>query len=338
MSAVVLVTGGAGYIGSHACKALAQAGHIPVTLDNMSLGHAWAVRFGPLVRGDLRDEDALDQAFRWYAPDAVMHFAGLSNVAESVVRPAAYYDNNVGGAQALLEAMRRHGCKSIIFSSTCATYGLPQAAPMPDDHPQAPINPYGRTKLMVERLLAHYEESFGVNHVALRYFNAAGAEPEAGLGEAHNPETHLIPLAVMAALGLRGALNVFGTDYDTPDGTAVRDYIHVADLARAHVLAMDWLLAGEPSQAMNLGTGCGHSVLEVIQAVERATGRSVPAVDRPRRAGDPPMLVASAQRAAERLGWRPNITRLEDMVDDARRFLERKTRVRAGRELLAAVG
>jgi UDP-glucose-4-epimerase GalE len=338
MSAVVLVTGGAGYIGSHACKALALAGHVPVTLDNMSLGHPWAVRFGPLVRGDLRDDVLLDQTFNRFAPDAVLHFAGLSNVGESVAKPAAYYDNNVAGALSLLEAMRRHGCKHIIFSSTCAAYGVPQRIPIPDDHPQAPINPYGRSKYMVERLLAHYEAAHGVRHVALRYFNAAGAEPDAGLGEAHNPETHLIPLAVMAALGMRDELRVFGTDYDTPDGTAVRDYIHVTDLARAHIQAMDWLLAGEPSQAVNLGTGRGHSVLEVVKAVEEATGRSVPAVDGPRRAGDAPVLVADASRAAQRLGWRPQITSLEDMVDDARRFLERKTPVRAGRSMLAAAG
>ncbi|HDQ41615.1 MAG TPA: UDP-glucose 4-epimerase GalE [Desulfonatronum sp.] len=317
MEHVVLVTGGAGYIGSQTCKALVQAGYRPVSLDNMVYGHEWAVRWGDLVRGDILDALTLDQVFLQYKPQAVIHFAAYAYVGESVIDPQKYYRNNVAGSLSILEAMRRHGCRHIVFSSTCATYGEPQEIPIPETHDQHPVNPYGWSKLMIERMLADFDSAYGIRHVALRYFNAAGADPEGEVGEDHQPETHLIPLAILAALGLRGPLFVFGRDYATSDGTAIRDYIHVADLAKAHVNALQFLLAEDRSDVFNLGTGTGQTVAQVVDAVERVGGAKVPRSDASRRAGDPPVLVAVADKARQVLGWRPELPDLENIVKTA---------------------
>jgi UDP-arabinose 4-epimerase len=320
----ILVTGGAGYIGSHACKALSRAGYEPVVFDNLSSGHASAVKWGPLAQGDIRDGAALDQAFHTFKPVMVMHFAAHAYVGESVHDPLKYYENNIGGTQSLLAAMKRNQVNSIIFSSTCATYGIPETVPIDEAAPQNPINPYGFTKLVVERMLADCAAAHGLSWCALRYFNAAGTDPEGELGEDHDPETHVIPLALQAALGSRSSFQVFGTDYDTPDGTAVRDYIHVSDLADAHVKAVTYLLKGGKSDAFNLATGKGVSVKELVRAVERATGRKVPAQFGPRRAGDPPVLFAVAQKAADVLGWRPAFVSIDDTVASAARWFERQ--------------
>ncbi|SMP76139.1 UDP-glucose 4-epimerase GalE [Desulfonatronum lacustre] len=317
MSDVILVTGGAGYIGSQTCKALAAAGYRPVTLDNLVYGHEWAVRWGELVKGDILDGAVLDALFATHAPKAVIHFAAYAYVGESVTDPQKYYRNNVAGSLSLLEAMLRHGCRRIVFSSTCATYGEPLEIPIPESHPQHPVNPYGWSKLMIEQMLRDFDAAYGLRHVALRYFNAAGADPDGELGEEHDPETHLIPLAVLAAQGKRGPLSVFGRDYPTPDGTAIRDYIHVADLARAHVAALRFLLDEDRSEAFNLGTGSGHSVRQVVDMVREVGGREVPTLDAPRRAGDPPALVAVADKARAVLGWEPSLPRLEDIVRTA---------------------
>jgi UDP-arabinose 4-epimerase len=316
----VLVTGGAGYIGSHTCKALAAAGHVPVTFDNLSTGHRDAVRWGPFVEGELADRALVERTLREQRIDAVIHFAASAYVGESMSDPAKYFRNNVVHTLALLEAMHAAGVRHIVFSSTCATYGVPRVVPIPEDHPQQPVNPYGESKLFVERALHWHGVAHGLHWLALRYFNAAGADPDGEIGEVHDPETHLIPLAIQAALGQRGPLQVMGTDYDTPDGTAVRDYIHVTDLADAHVRALAYLLGGGASGALNLGTGRGHSVREVIAAVAREAGRPVPAHDAPRRAGDPPALVAAPGRAAEVLGWHPEYSSLDTIVRTALRW------------------
>ena len=316
----VLVTGGAGYIGSHACKALHRAGYTPVACDNLVYGHPWAVRWGPLERGDIADRPWLDGLFARYQPVAVMHFAAYAYVGESVRDPGKYYRNNVAGTLTLLEAARDHGLGAFIFSSTCATYGVPARLPIAEDCPQAPINPYGASKLMIERMLADFEVAHGLRSMVLRYFNAAGADVEGEIGEDHAPETHLLPLAIAAAQGRGPELALFGTDYPTADGTAVRDYIHVSDLAQAHVLALEDLLAGGASAALNLGTGRGWSVREVIAAVAAVAGRPVPVREAPRRAGDPPVLVADPARAIARLGWRPVYAGLEEMVATAWRW------------------
>ncbi len=317
MSDAILVTGGAGYIGSQTCKALAAVGYRPVTLDNLVYGHEWAVRWGELVKGDILDGAALDALFTAHAPKAVIHFAAYAYVGESVTDPQKYYRNNVAGSLSLLEAMLRHGCRRIVFSSTCATYGEPLEIPIPESHPQYPVNPYGWSKLMIEQMLRDFDAAYGLRHVALRYFNAAGADPDGELGEEHDPETHLIPLAVLAAQGKRGPLSVFGRDYPTPDGTAIRDYIHVADLAQAHVAALRFLLDEDRSEAINLGTGTGHSVQEVVDMVQEVGGRKVPTLDAPRRAGDPPALVAVADKARAVLGWEPSLPRLRDIIRTA---------------------
>ncbi len=316
----VLVTGGAGYIGSHTCKALAAAGFTPVTVDNLVYGHEWAVKWGPLLKGDIQDGVRLDQAFDVYKPVAVIHFAAFAYVGESVASPDKYYGNNVAGTIALLNAMRRHQCRNLVFSSTCATYGVPQTVPIREDHEQRPINPYGWSKLMVEQIIRDYERAYGMRHVVLRYFNAAGADPEKQIGEDHDPETHLIPLVIQTVMKQRGYVEIFGTDYPTPDGTAIRDYIHVSDLATAHVLALQYLLDGEGSVAVNLGTGQGHSVLEVIRAVEAVSGAKVSARQSPRRAGDPPSLVADPSRAAATLGWRARFDSIDPIVESAFRW------------------
>jgi UDP-arabinose 4-epimerase len=313
----VLVTGGAGYVGSHACKALARAGFVPVTYDNLSNGHEWAVRYGPLERGDILDRQALDVAIARHAPVAVLHFAALAYVGVSVSDPATYYRNNVAGSLNLLEAMKDAGIGAIVFSSTCATYGVPPPAPISEGTPQHPINPYGATKLVVEWMLRDFAHAYGLRYAALRYFNASGADPDNEIGEAHFPETHLIPLALDAASGRGGELSVFGDDYDTPDGTCIRDYIHVSDLADAHVLALEALLAGMASNAFNLGNGNGFSVRDVLGAIRRATGLEVPHRIAPRRAGDPALLVADASRARDVLGWRPRHDDLDEIIRTA---------------------
>ena len=314
MSQAVLVTGGAGYIGSHACKALAGAGFQPVVFDNLSRGHREAVRWGPLVEGDLADRQRLCAALIEHKVEAVMHFAAYAYVGESVTDPALYYRNNLGGTLSLLEAMREAGIGEIVFSSTCATYGIPDGVPIREDAPQRPVNPYGETKLAIERALHWYAAAYGLRSVSLRYFNAAGADPEGEIGEHHEPETHLVPLVLQAALGHGPHIEIYGTDYPTPDGTAIRDYVHVCDLAIAHLRALERLRGGGGSAAVNLGTGQGHSVREVIAAAELASGRKVPARAAPRRPGDPPALVADPSLAAEILGWRAQHSDLDTII------------------------
>jgi len=324
MTQSVLVTGGAGYVGSHACKALAGAGYRPVVYDNLSRGHREAVRWGPLVEGDLHDSPGLAAALRAHKITAVMHFAALAYVGESMTDPETYYRNNVGGTLALLAAMREAEVARIVFSSTCAIYGVPDRVPIVETTAKAPLNPYGETKLAIERALRWYGEAYGLRSVSLRYFNAAGADPEGEIGEDHQPETHLIPLVLEAALGNRAQIDVFGTDYATPDGTAIRDFIHVQDLAEAHVKALDRLLGGGLSLTLNLGTGVGHTVREVIAAAERITGHRIPRREGPRRPGDPPVLVADASRAREVLGWTPGLSDLDTIIKTAWAWHTRK--------------
>ncbi len=313
----VLVTGGAGYIGSHACKSLAQEGYQPVAFDNLSSGHTWATKWGPLEQGDILDRAALDRAIGKHRPTACVHFAAFAYVGESVTDPGKYYRNNVVGSLTLLEALRDHGVDQIVFSSTCATYGVPDRVPIDETLTQTPINPYGATKLMVERMLADFQAAHQLRSVALRYFNAAGADPDVEIGEDHDPETHLVPLVLDAACGERDNITVFGTDYDTPDGTCIRDYIHVTDLAKAHVLALKALEQGLEHRAFNLGNGNGYSVREVIASVERVTGRTVPVRFGERRPGDPARLISNSARAAAELKWTPNITKLDDIISTA---------------------
>jgi len=316
----VLVTGGAGYIGSHACKALAAADLTPVVYDNLVYGHDWAVKWGPLERGDINDRARLDEVIRIHRPQAVLHFAAYAYVGESVTDPGKYYRNNVAGTLTLLEAMRDHAIPHIVFSSTCATYGIPEALPITETTPQRPINPYGQSKLMVEQILSDFARAHGIGWTALRYFNAAGADPDVEIGESHDPETHLIPLVFDAAFGLREAITIHGTDYDTADGTCIRDYVHVSDLADAHVKALSALQSGAASGAFNLGTDRGHSVRAVIRAVEQATGRPVPVIEGPRREGDPATLVADASRARSLLDWTPRFVELAEIVETANRW------------------
>lgn len=316
----VLVTGGAGYIGSHTAKTLALAGEHPVVLDDLRTGHRATVKWGPLVEASLTDAEAVRRTLRREKIEAVVHFAASAYVGESMRDPRAYFRNNVGGTLALLDAMLDEGVRSIVFSSTCATYGIPDRVPITEAEKQRPVNPYGESKLFVERALHWYGEAYGLRWAALRYFNAAGADPDGELGEEHEPETHLIPLAVRAALGRGPTLEIFGTDYPTPDGTAVRDYIHVTDLADAHLRALQVLAAGDTIGGLNLGTGRGHSVREVVDAVERASGRPVPVREGPRRAGDPPSLVADPSAAFTRLGWQPRLASLDTIVSTAVRW------------------
>jgi len=313
----VLVTGGAGYIGSHACKALARAGYRPVVFDNISRGHREAVRWGPLIEGDIADRRLLAATLDKYQISAVMHFAAYAYVGESVADPAMYYRNNLGGTLSLLEAVRDAAVDKLVFSSTCATYGTPASLPIRETAPQCPVNPYGETKLAIERALRWYGQAYGLQSVSLRYFNAAGADPDGEIGELHTPETHLVPLVLQTALGRRSHIEVYGTDYPTPDGTAIRDYIHVQDLAEAHLRALEYLLAGGAAVALNLGTGSGHSVREVVRAAETIGGRPISSRHAPRRAGDPPVLVADPGLAAELLGWRAQISDLETIVRTA---------------------
>jgi UDP-arabinose 4-epimerase len=326
MSQAILVTGGAGYVGSHACKVLARAGYRPVVFDNLSRGRREAVRWGPLVEGDLADMAQLSAALAEHRVSAVMHFAAYAYVGESVADPALYYRNNLGGTLLLLEAMRIAGVGEIVFSSTCATYGTPDAVPIREDSPQRPVNPYGETKLAIERALHWFGQAYGVRSVALRYFNAAGADLDGEIGECHEPETHLVPLVLQAALGQRPQIDIYGTDYPTPDGTAIRDYVHVEDLALAHLRALERLREGGGNIAVNLGTGHGRSVREVIAAAEAATGRKVPAQAAPRRPGDPPALVADPSLAAEILGWRPQHSDLDTIIRTALVWQTRQSR------------
>lgn len=320
MQRTVLVTGGAGYIGSHTCKELAIAGYRPVVFDNLVFGHEWAVKWGPLEKGDTNDADRVLRVIDKHKPDAVMHFAAFAYVGESMSNPQKYYRNNVVGTLGVLDAMESSGIDKFIFSSTCATYGIPDGLTIPEDHPQNPINPYGRSKLMVEQILRDLDEASGLKSIALRYFNAAGADPDCEIGEDHDPETHLIPLVLDAALGRRPQIAILGSDYDTPDGTCVRDYIHVTDLARAHVKALDRLMAGEGSGAFNLGTGTGSSVRQVIDVARSVTGREIAVLEEPRRPGDPPFLVAEPGRAHSALGWSPELSSLEQIIETAWRW------------------
>jgi len=315
--ATVLVTGGAGYIGSHTCKALARAGHVPVVYDSLVNGHRHAVKWGPFEHGDILDRARLDEVIARYAPDAVIHFAAHAYVGESVADPGKYYRNNLAGSLCLLEAMLSRGVRRIVFSSSCAIYGVPPAIPITEDMPPAPINPYGTTKLMVERMLADFQRAHGLEWIALRYFNAAGDDPDGETGEDHDPETRVVPLVLEAAAGRGGPFIILGTDYPTADGTCVRDFIHVSDLADAHVKALQALADGAPSGPLNLGTGRGYSVRDVVGAVERVTGRAVPVKEGPRREGDPAALVADARRAREVLGWTPQASDIDTIVRTA---------------------
>jgi UDP-arabinose 4-epimerase len=320
MQMKVLVTGGAGYIGSHTAKALARDGHQPIVIDDLSTGHAHNVKWGPFVRANISETDVVRRVLKEHKIEAVVHFAGSALVGESVAQPLRYFQNNVRGTLSLLQAMLDVGVKDIVFSSTCATYGLPVAVPIAEDHPQKPVNPYGDSKLAVERVLEWMGLSGQLRWVALRYFNAAGADPEGELGEEHDHETHLIPLAISAALGRRERLQIFGTDYQTPDGTAIRDYIHVADLASAHVCALRYLNLDGESRSLNLGTGKGVSVRDIIGMVQSVGGQTVPHVAAPRRAGDPPVLVADSECARRLLEWQPSDSALATIVETAWRW------------------
>lgn len=322
----VLVTGGAGYIGSHTCLALIDSGFHPVVIDNLSKGHRdlVATTGATFIRGDIGDRDFLDRVFDQYEIAAVLHFAAHAYVGESVVEPLKYYRNNFCNTLTLLDAMHAAGIDQMVFSSSCATYGVPCDMPITEATEQHPINPYGRSKLFVERALRDQETAHGLRSVVLRYFNAAGADPAGRAGEDHFPETHLLPLALLAAAGQSKAFAVYGTDYATPDGSCVRDYVHVSDLASAHVAALEWLLSGKPSEAFNLGTGRGTSVLGVLAAVWRVTGQKVPVNLAPRRPGDPPALVANADKAAHTLGWRPERSEIDTVIADAWRWHSRR--------------
>ncbi len=321
----ILVVGGAGYIGSHMVKLLGRRGCHVTTLDDLSSGHRDAVLAGDFVQGDMADAELLRSVFAARRYDAVMHFASFIEVGESVREPAKYYRNNVANTIALLAAMRDAGVNQFIFSSTAAIFGTPQYVPIDERHPRAPINPYGRTKNMVEDVLADYERAYGLRSVCLRYFNAAGADPEGALGERHEPESHLIPLALQAAAGRRAGLSVYGTDYDTPDGTCIRDYVHVSDLCDAHWLALESLRDGAASQAYNLGNGNGFSVLEVIETAKKVTGVDFPVKHEARRAGDPPRLVADSSAIKSTLGWSPQYADLETIVSHAWAYEKKRT-------------
>jgi len=313
----VFVTGGAGYVGAHCCKAFAEAGWNVIVYDNLSRGWPDFVKWGPLIKGDLLDRETLFSSLQEVKPDAVAHFAALAYVGESVERPDLYYRNNVMGSTNLLDAMREAGVDKLVFSSTCATYGSPQYLPIDEAHPQNPINPYGRSKLMVEHALKDYSAAFDIRSVALRYFNAAGADPSGQVGERHEPETHLIPLALRGAGDPDYTLRILGDDYETRDGSAIRDYIHVMDLAEAHLRALDYLAEGGATTQINLGTGSGTSVIEIRDSVERITGRQVNSVIAPRREGDPAALVAVPDKARELLGWAPSRSAVDQLIGDA---------------------
>ncbi|PAV07046.1 UDP-glucose 4-epimerase GalE [Methanosphaera cuniculi] len=314
---MILIVGGAGYIGSHVNKALNEAGYETIILDNLSYGHKESIKWGTFVKCDLADVNKVDEIFTKYDITAVMHFSSFIDVGESVTNPEKYYYNNVVNTMNLLHVMLKHDVKKFIFSSTCATYGIPQKIPLVEDHPQNPINPYGMTKLMVEKILHDYDEAYGLKSVILRYFNASGADKTAEIGEWHNPETHLIPLILDAALGKREDIKIFGTDYDTPDGTCIRDYIHVTDLADAHIRSLKYLEDNNESNQFNLGNGLGFSVREVIESVKNVTGRDFKVTETTRREGDPAILIGSSEKANKILGWNPQYTNIDQIVETA---------------------
>jgi len=317
MAEAILVTGGAGYVGSHVCQALSAAGYLPVVYDNLLSGHGWAVQWGPLEGGDLIDAARLEEVIRRYRPVAVIHLAGLIISSESVREPEQYYTNNVTGSLSLLAAMRRNGIERIVFSSSAAVYGEPEVIPIPETHRQLPLNPYGTSKLVIEGALHDYARAYGLHSVSLRYFNAAGADPAGEIGEAHHVETHLVPLVLDVAAGLRPAVAVYGTDYPTPDGTCIRDYVHVTDLAEAHILALQYLDRAVGAHVFNLGSGEGATVRAVIRMVEGITGRMIPLSIAPRRPGDPAALLADSGRARQVLGWQPRLSDLDTVVATA---------------------
>ena len=313
----ILVTGGAGYIGSHTCKMLAKAGFLPIAYDNLATGHAYAVKWGPLIIGDLENRDKLYATIDKFKPKAVLHFAASTLVLESMENPGKYYRNNLGGSIALLEAMRDYGITNLIFSSTCATYGPVRSIPIMENHPQHPTNPYGRSKLMIEQMISDFEAAHGMQSIILRYFNVAGADPEGEIGEHHVPETHLIPSIIEAALGLRKEILVYGIDFPTEDGSAIRDYVHVQDLARAHVAALQHLLAHKKSAKINLGTGTGYSVLEIIEAVQKLCTTPLPVKISFKKQGDLPILAADNTLAKTLLGWTPSLSDLPSLIQSA---------------------
>lgn len=316
----ILVTGGAGYIGSHACKALARAGFTPITFDNFSTGWRDAVRFGPCVEGDLTDKTSIARVFQEHDPKAILHFAALSRVDEAMSNPGLYWRNNVLGSLNLIEAAMEHGCLDFVFSSTCATYGDQDNVVLDESSPQEPLNAYGASKLTVERILHDFGVTHGLRHVIFRYFNVAGADPEAEVGEFHRPETHLIPIVLDAVAGVRDGVTIYGADYPTEDGTCIRDYVHVSDLVDAHVLGLRWLMEGKGNQVFNLGTGSGFSVREVIDSARRVTNRDVPTTLGDRRAGDAVKLVSGSTRAEEELQWQPQKSTMHQMIEDAWRW------------------
>jgi UDP-glucose-4-epimerase GalE len=317
----ILVTGGAGYIGSHVCKALAGSGYLPITYDNLSRGNQWAVKWGPLEQGDIADRACLSVVLARHRPSAVMHFAAFAYVEESIAQPLLYYRNNVTGTVSFLQTLIDYQPLPFVLSSSCATYGLPEKLPISEEHPQRPINPYGFSKLIAERMLTDFGVAYGLPSISLRYFNAAGADPEGELGEAHDPETHLIPRVIRAAC-MDTTIQVFGIDYDTPDGTCVRDYVHVTDIADAHVRALDYLLSGGTSCALNLSNSHGYSIKEVITAAEHVCGRSIRLEAAPRRVGDPPILIGDARRARAVLGWEPVRSNLKVQIADALKWMK----------------
>lgn len=318
-----MITGGAGYIGSHTNKLLHRRGYNTVVFDNLIYGHRSFVKWGEFVLGDLADRDQVRLCFRQYPIEAVVHFCAFAYVGESVIDPAKYYRNNVMNTINLLDTMREFNVPYIVFSSTCSTYGIPQRIPITEDHQQSPVNPYGWSKFIIEQILKDYERAYGIKHVNLRYFNAAGADPDAEVGEQHDPETHLIPLVLDVAAGKRPEVKIFGTDYETPDGTCVRDYIHVMDLSDAHILALDYLRNGGPSDSFNLANGSGFSVREVIQMTEKITGSTIKCIDSKRRTGDPPILIGDALKAKNTLGWHPQFADLSKIIETAWRWHRR---------------
>lgn len=313
----ILVTGGAGYIGSHTCKAISKAGYEPICYDNLVNGHEWAVKWGPLIVGDINDRNKLDEVMTAYKPEAVIHFAAYAYVGESVINPGKYYRNNVAGTLSLLESMRDHGIDKLVFSSTCATYGIPSTLPITEDNIQNPINPYGQSKLMIENILKDFSLAHKLRSISLRYFNAAGADIDGEIGEIHNPETHLIPLILDVCLGKASSIKIFGNDYSTPDGTCIRDYIHVTDLANAHVLALNALEHGMETNSYNLGNGKGYSIKEVITAAESVTNRKIPVEYVSRRKGDPSQLIGDATRALIELKWKPEYKDIALIIETA---------------------
>lgn len=313
----ILVVGGAGYIGSHVCKALSESSYVPVTFDNLSTGHAESVQFGPFVHGDIQDETALLEALNHYQPKAVIHLASLINVRDSIVNPALYYEKNLLGTLSLLKAMVKANVFDFVFSSTAAIYGSPQYVPIDENHPKLPLNAYGKTKWAIEGMLEDFSRAYGINFVTLRYFNACGADPEGRIGEAHAPETHLIPLAIQTALGLKPLLQIYGNDYPTPDGTAIRDYVHVLDLASAHLQALYHLARHRTSLQVNLGTGTGYSVRQIIDTVVAHTGKSIQTQILPRLPHDSPLLIADPSLAHKTLNWKPLHSSLSNIISSA---------------------